>query len=276
MKNRFPLPRRTSIPRLIFLGLLLLLLTACGATVTPPPPVFFTVAGSTSMEPLLTDLTAAYTERHPHVSFDIQGGGSHLGQTLVESRQVDLGMVSWSPDELAAEVQLIPLARDAIALIVHPDNQLAGLSRLEVRDIFSGRLLNWQAVDGPALPIQVLSREDGSGTRAAFESLVMDEVPVTPTAVVLPNSRAIVEFVAQNPNAIAYVSYAFATDDVYVVPLEGITPTLDTITSNSYPLIRDLALIAPSQGQREVAEFIEFVLSPTGQGLVPGKWGQVR
>ncbi len=257
--------------------ILALCLTACVATVTPTPsPVVIRAAGSTSMEPLLAELAAAYTAQHPQVTFDIQGGGSQLGQTLVEAGQVELGLVSFQPPKPAETTHLIPVARDAMAVILHPQNPLTGLSLVELRDIFSGRLLNWQEMAGPASPIQVVSREDGSGTRAAFETMVMDGRPVTPTAVVLPNSQAVVDFVAQNPNAIAYVSFTFLDDRVYAVPLEGITPTLENLTSGSYFLSRDLALVVPKQGKPEVTEFVDFVLSPAGQAIVATKWGQIE
>jgi phosphate transport system substrate-binding protein len=201
------------------------------------------------MEPLLADLAAAYTAQHPQVTFDIQGGGSQLGQTLAEAGQVELGLVSFHPSNLAETTRLVPIARDTVAIILHPQNPLPGLSLAELRDIFSGRLLNWQEVAGPASPIQVVSREDGSGTRATFETAVMDGQPVTPTAVVLPNSQAIVDFVAQNPNAIAYVSFTFLDERVYAVPIEGETSTLENLTSGSYILTRDLALVVSRQGK---------------------------
>ncbi|HXV44574.1 MAG TPA: phosphate ABC transporter substrate-binding protein [Anaerolineae bacterium] len=256
--------------------ILLLLLTACGATVTPPPPVVITAAGSTSMAPLLADLTSAYSAQHPHITFDIQGGGSQLGQTLVEAGQIDLGLVSWPPQNLPNKLRSMPVARDAIAVVTHPQNKIEGLSLIDLRDIFRGRLLNWQEVGGSATPIQVVSREDGSGTRTAFETLVMEGQPVTPSAIVLPNSQAVVDFVAQNPNAIAYVSLAFIGQGVYTVPIEGIPPTTENLDSGSYLLTRDLFILAPKQGQPELEQFIEFVLSPAGQAIISTHWKQAK
>jgi phosphate transport system substrate-binding protein len=257
--------------------LCLLLLSACGsATITPPPPVFLRAAGSTSMEPLLADLAAAYSSRQPNVTIDIQGGGSQLGYRLVSSGQAELGLLSWSPGELAGELRLAPVARDALAIIVHPQNQSAGLSLAELRDIFSGRRLDWQEVGSPAGPIQVVSREDGSGSRAAFEALVMADQAVTPTAIVLPNSRAVVDYVAQHPEAVAYVSLAFVDDRVFAVPVEGVAPTLDSLAAGSYALIRDLALVMPRRSSSEVNGLVEFVLSPAGQAIVATKWGRIR
>jgi phosphate transport system substrate-binding protein len=269
------LPRRLSL--WADLILCLLLLAACGsATITPPPPVFLRAAGSTSVEPLLAELAVAYSDRQPNVTIDIQGGGSQLGYRLVSSGQVDLGLVSWSPGELAGELRLVPVAHDALAIIVHPQNQSTGLSLAELRDIFSGRRLDWQEVGSPAGPIQVVSREDGSGSRAAFETLVMANQTVTPTAIVLPNSRAVVEYVAQHPKAVAYVSLAFVDDRVFAVPVEGIAPTLDSLAAGSYSLIRDLALVMPRRSSPQVNGLVEFALSPAGQAVVQTKWGRVE
>lgn len=274
-KNRFSILQPSSfiLPLSTFI---LLLLSACVATVTPPSPVLIKAAGSTSAQPLLTKLSAAYTAQHPYVTFDIQGGGSHLGQTLVESGQVELGMVSNPLTTVPGNLRLIPLARDAVAIIVHPQNKLPGLSLPELRDIFSGRWPNWQEVKGTPGSIQVVSREDGSGTRATFERVVMEGQAVTPTALVLPSSQAVVDFVAQNPAAIAYASLALVDERVRAIPIEDVTPNLESITSASYSLTRDLAVLALQPGQTEVDNFIEFALSPTGQAVVAEKWGWVR
>lgn len=253
----------------------LLLTAGCLATATPPRPLFLTAAGSTSMEPLMRDLANAYAARHPHITFDIQGGGSQTGRQLVAGGQINLGMVSWPPQNLDGNYRLEPVARDAIAIIVHPNNRRSGLSLADLQHIFSGRLLNWREVDGPALPVQVVSREDGSGTRQAFEAMVMGDLPVTPAAVVLPNSRAVVEYVAQNPAAIAYVSFAFITSQVYAIPIQGVSPTPETLSNGSYPLTRDLALIVPDPARQEVNEFVAFALSPTGQAITGQRWGRI-
>ena len=262
--------------RLVPLILLVAILPACGVTITPPPPVLLTVAGANSMQPLIRALTTAYNAQHPQVTFDIQGGGSQLGQTWVASARADIGLVAWSPPELGDELRLTPVARDAIAIILNTENQLVGLSIAELRDIFRGRLLNWSAVGGASLPIQVVSREAGSGTRAVFEAAVMAEQAVTPTAIVLPNSRAVVEFVAENPNAIAYVSFAFISEGVYGVPIEGVPPTQANLANSSYFLTRELALVTPQESRPEVEQFIAFTLSPAGQAIVAERWGRVR
>jgi phosphate transport system substrate-binding protein len=246
------------------------------ATVTPPPPVFLRAAGSTSAGPLFTHLATAYQAGNPHVTFDLEGGGSELGYRLVANDQIEIGLISWPPGALAEGLQVTSVGRDAVALIVHPQNPVTNLSLEQIRQIFNGRYFNWQTVTGPDRPIQVISREEGSGTRTAFEARVMDGLPVTPTAIVLPNSQAVVDFVAQHPEAIAYVSAAFATEAVRAVALEGVMPTSETLNDNSYPLRRELAFVVRQPVPAEVNRFLEFALSPAGQQLVREHWGRVR
>ncbi len=260
-----------------FIPILAFLLAACGAvTATPPSPVFLRAAGSTSMEPLLVELAAAYATQQPQVIVDVQGGGSQLGQRWVESGQVELGLVSWPPPRLAEGQQLIPVAREAIAIITHPQNRSVALSRAELRDIFSGRLLNWQEVDGPAGFIQVISREDGSGTRAAFETMVMEGQAVTPMAMVLPNSQVVVDYVANHPEAVGYVSLALADDRVTALSIEGSLPSREALASGSYPLARDLAVLVRQPATPAVNQFLEFILSPAGQTIVETRWIRVK
>lgn len=259
------------------LSTLLFLLPACLATATPPPPpIVLKAAGSTSGGPLLAALASAYSAQHPHVAFDIQAGGSQLGQSLVEAGRIDLGLVSWPPQNLPDNLHSIPIARDAVAVVIHPTYKIERLSLAELQGIFGGRLLNWQEVGGPVSPIQVISREDGSGTRATFEAAVMDQTPVTPTAIVLPSSQAVIDFVAHNPTAIAYVSFAFVDKNVYPVPIEGVAPSPESLAVRSYPLNRDLTMIVLKRSQPELNQFIDFVLSPAGQAIVATKWAPVK
>lgn len=246
-------------------------------TVTPPTPISLKVAGSTSAGPLLIELAAAYTQQHPHISLDVQGGGSQLGRRLVESGQIDIGLVSGPPDQPDDTLQRIPVGRDGIAIITHPQNPIVGLSMVELNQIFSGQLLNWQVVAGPPTEVQVVSREDGSGTRVVFESIVMKGQTVTPNAVVMPNSQAVVDFVSKNPNAVGYVSAIFAERaGVNIVSVEGVLPTLASINDTSYPLISEVALLVKTPGSPAVQQFVTFVQSPAGQQIINRRWGRAR
>lgn len=283
----------------------LLLLAGCESTVVATPvPTTITIAGSTAMHRVLADLTAAFNRQHPGVLFVIRGGGSTIGEDLVRSREVDLGASTLFPPQQQAggsaptaptaadPLVRVPIGLDGLAVVVHPSNSIAGLSLVQLRDIFAGRLLDWQGLGSDAGEIQLVSREDGSGSRILFETRVMGDERVALTAVVMPTSQDVVEYVAKNPQSIGYVSRAEvaewileddspaalaaapasgaapATPRVKVLPVEGRLPTLATVRSQEYALTEPLYLISYGQPTGRIRQFIDFVLSPAGQAIV--------
>jgi phosphate transport system substrate-binding protein len=261
---------------LIFAICPLIFLPACGATVEPPKPVYLTAAGSTSMTPLVEELAGAFHERESWVTIDIAAGGSRLGQEMAAAGQADLGLSSWLPEGPPRGTQATVIARDGIALIVHPTNPITGLTLLQTRDVFSGLVSEWQPLAGPPGAVQVVSREDGSGTRAAFEAKVMGEERVTLAALVMPNSQAVVDYVAGNPLAIGYVSMGYVNGEVRAVPVEGLLPTPESVSRATYHLTRELAVITRRGASRETQAFLDYALSPAGQAIVGRTYGRVR
>jgi phosphate transport system substrate-binding protein len=272
------------LPRFLALSILLWLLTACGAPLEPHEPVYLKAAGSTSMQPLVENLAQTYTERHEYVTVDVQGGGTRLGIALARGNQIDIGTASRTPtaeDERdpetgAKRLWWTAVAQDGIALVVHPQNAVGGLTLPQARDIFFGRILDWEEVGGRPGEIVVVSREDGSGTREVFEEMVMEEQRVTLTAIVIPSSEAVVEYVAGHPTAIGYVSMGYLSPQVKALPIEGVSPTPENVQSGAYPLTRPLYLLTGQEPTGEVKAFIEFVLSPAGQAVVEQRYGRLR
>jgi phosphate transport system substrate-binding protein len=142
-------------------------------------------------------------------------------------------------------------------------------------------VLDWSEVGGEAGEVELVSREDGSGSRRLFEEQVMRGEPVSLTAVVMPTSRDVVDYVAKTPFAVGYVSRALAMAPasaggagtpealrVRVVPVDGQLPTLDALRSQQYPLIQPLYLISRGQTRGWVRQFVDFVLSPAGQATM--------
>jgi phosphate transport system substrate-binding protein len=253
----------------------LLLFAGCRGSLEPSEPVHLKVAGSTSMQPLLEDLAQAYTERHQHVTITVEGRGSHVGIELVSQGQVDIGMVSCAEPEVES-LWFMPIALDGIAIVVHPQNPVEGLTLLQLKDVFFGRIWDWRDLEGQEGEIVTVNREDGSGTRAVFDDLVMKGKRVTPTAVVMPSSQAVVDYVAQHPEAIGYVSMGYLSGGVKVLKIEEVTPTPKSVRQGDYHLFRPLFLITRQEPMGEVKGFIDFVLSPTGQSIVGRKYGRVR
>lgn len=257
---------------------LLWTLAAC----TPQPlivtrePVILRLVAADSCGPLAAELATVYEEAHPWVTVQVEVWNSALAEEMLRAGGADgstdlttsLALLSWL-QEAADEEPLWsrPCARDGVAVIVHPTTPLTEVGLAQLQEIFRGRVQEWEGV-----VLTVVSREGGSGTRAAFESVVLGGYDVTPSGVVMPSSEAVVEYVAQTPGALGYVSMAWADERVRVLPVEDIPPTPATIADGSYPLSRLLYLAASAEPTGEAREFAQWLLGPEGQAIA-GKWG---
>jgi phosphate transport system substrate-binding protein len=257
---------------------LVALLAACGEPVATPEPVFLRVSGSTAMAPLVAELAAAFGDQQPTVSLEVTGLGTQFGLEALRAGETDIALASWLPGDLQSGWLATAIARDGIAVIVHPSNPVDGLGLLQLQDLFAGRVYQWGAVGGRAAQgeVQPVSREEGAGTRAAFEALVMGDRAVTPWAVVAASSQAVVETVAGHPQAIGYVSMGLVTPEVKVLKVEGELPTAQSAGQGSYPITRDLWLVTLEAPTDPVQDFVDFALSPAGQQIAGEHYGRVR
>jgi len=270
-------------------------LAGCRATATPSAPATLRVAGSTSMLPLLQDLAAAFTQSREQTRVEITGGGSRLGLDRALLHEIDLAACSWlESDADAATPQAytaVPIAWDGIAIIVHPSNRLDGLTLLQLKSIYAGWLFDWQELGGGQADILIVSREDGSGTRSAFEHQVLGDQPVALTAIVMPSTSAVLDYVSRHVAAVGYISMGAIRADsampegsaspvieskVKVLEIEGSYPTPETVKQGVYHLSRPLYLVAPGKPQGLARDFIDFVLSPAGQTLVGQRFARIR
>jgi phosphate transport system substrate-binding protein len=257
---------------------LAILLVACGEPVATAEPVYLRVSGSTAMAPLVADLATAFAEQQPAIHLEVTGLGTQYGLDAVQAGEADVALASWLPSDPDPRLRATAIARDGIAIIVHPGNPVDGVGLLQLQDLFRGRVYEWRAITASATVIQIqpVSREAGSGTRAAFEVLVMDGQPVTPRAVLVASSQAVVDYVAGHPQAIGYVSMGFVTPSVKVLKVEGELPSPETAGRASYALTRELWLVTAGAPPHGVQRFLDFVLSPAGQSIVERRFGRVK
>lgn len=243
---------------------------------TPTPEVSgrLSIAGSTSVQPLAEALAEAFQARYPKVEVDVQGGGSSVGVKSAGQGTVDIGTAS--RDIKDSEKQEFPdlvvttIARDGIAVIVHPDVKVDNLTKEQVRDIFAGVITNWKEVGGADRPIVVVSREEGSGTRGAFQEMVMggEEPPIVETAILQPSSGALRTTVASTPDSIGYISFGYLDNSVKAIAIGGVKPTVENALNGTYPVVRPFNFVTRGEPTGLVKFFINFVLSSDGQQIV--------
>ncbi len=268
--------RWLSLTRLL-LGLWCALLAAsCQPAGVQSEPAHIRLVGSETGHPLLGQLMTAYAARHSQVTFEYNRFSSRASLNLLRTGRCDMVLSAWPPSasELNPDREAqIPLkahlfATEGLILIVNSRNPVDELSSTQLRSIFSGRVADWREVGGKVGDILVISREDGSDDRRAFETLVMDGQPVTLGAVVMPGSADVAEYVAGHPNAIGYAALYSMSPEVKAIAIDGVRPTYESVLDSSYPLWRHLALLTRDPAERPVQDFLTFVLSEAGQRIV--------
>ncbi|MBN1949547.1 MAG: PstS family phosphate ABC transporter substrate-binding protein [Candidatus Cloacimonetes bacterium] len=234
------------------------------------------IAGSTTVLPIVQAAAEVYMEQHPQVSISVRGGGSSIGIKSIIGRIVDLGSASRQINEremklIAAQeknLQAFPIARDALTIIVHPDNPVLNLTTGQLRLIYTGELHNWQQLGGPNLTIIPISRDVSSGSFEVFNHFILDSLSVASGAMVLASNNAVATTVSYTPGAIGYVGYGYAHEQVKIITLDGIRPQAESIISGDYPLSRQLYIYTPDKPEQLASDFIAFLLSEEGQNIV--------
>ena len=237
--------------------------------------VSITLAGSTAFQPFAEKLAEQYMAAHPEVGVTVQGGGSAVGIQSALSGAAQIGMADLL--ELPPEAQgltSVIVARDGIALVVHPSNPVTNLTLVQVRDIFSGALRNWQDAGGADQPITVVSREAGSGTSSSFEKLV-GVSKLSPNAIVQDSSGTIRETVINDQRAIGYLSHGLVNDKIKMLKVDDQDCSTAQVVAGKYPLARPIFLLTKGAPEGLAKAFIAYLLSAEGQqclqknGLIP-------
>lgn len=261
-------------PELFLLMFIAMPLAACSAPPTATPtPERLRIAGSTSTAPALYELAAAFQAAKPNVLVEVGGGGTTVGWDELRADRVEMAALSWWDEGGAVPegYRFIPIGRDAVAAIVHPQNPISNATTLQLRALFGGEILDWSTLGDFAGEPAIVSREDGSGTRAAFETLIMGGHRVTLNALVMPTSEAMVDYVAAHRLAVGYVTPNAADDRVKVVPVEGLLPTIEVVRAGSYHMMRVLYLAVREPPPAAAQAFLDFVEGPRGQSII-GKY----
>lgn len=232
-----------------------------------------TIAGSTSVQPVAEKLAEAYMKNNTNVKITVQGGGTAVGIKSAQDGTANIGTASKKPkDNESTGLNQYQIAKDGIVVIVNNGNSLSALTVNQTKDIFSGNVTTWTQVNGASGgKIVVVTREEGSGTRDGFQSLVMggsNGTKIVNTAIVQSATEAITQAVKGDPNSIGYVSLASLTGDVKAVKIEGVAASEQTVSDGTYKLVRPFIFLTKGPATGETKKFIDWVLSPAGQAIV--------
>ena len=210
------------------------------------------------------------------IKIEIAGGGATKGIRQVASGEADIGgscrFKLRSSDE-ETDATLVPVAWDALAVIVHPDNPVSDLTLDQVRDIYLGKVTNWSQVGGPNAPLKVFVRKGKiSGVGRTVRKLVFANYDQDFVATQEFDSTGPLEqAIEQDVHAMGITGISSARKrKVKLVALNGKEPSYENIKNGDYLLYRPLYLAYNRNGARadEVKDFIQVVHGREGQDVL--------
>ena len=232
------------------------------------------LTGSSTVAPLAAEMGKKFESNHPDVRIDVQTGGSSRGIADARTGVANIGMVSRSLKDEEKDLQAFSIARDGIGIILHKENSVKSLSNQQVIDIYTGKINNWQQVNGTNAPITVVNKAEGRSTLELFLDYFKLKNSDIKSSVVIGDNQQGIKTVAGNPNAIGYVSIGTAEVSINnnvpieLLPLNGVGATTENIQNGTFPLSRPLNLVTKTQPQGLDREFIEFAQSPQVHDIV--------
>ncbi|MDD2643081.1 MAG: phosphate ABC transporter substrate-binding protein [Methanobacteriaceae archaeon] len=227
------------------------------------------IVGSTSVQPLAEELADAYDTNHSDIKISVQGGGSGMGIRSTHQGIADIGMSSKELDSSDKQnITEVELGKEGIVIGVNNGNNISDLSSSQIKGIFNGNITNWKEVGGPDQEIHVITREEGSGTRDAFTSLIMDKSDIMSSAIVQSSTESVKQAVSTDPGAIGYMSFAHMSNDVKSLSVDGVQPSEETISNGDYELQRPFLFLIKGKPTGEVNKFLEWVKSPEGTKII--------
>lgn len=235
------------------------------------------VVGSTSVAPLAEYEAENFLRVNKEIEIAVQSVGSSAGIKAAIDGTADIGMSSRNlKDEEKEGLKEFVVALDGIAVVVHPTNKIKNITKDQLLAIFQGKIRNWKEIGGIDAPIVVISREEGSGTRGAFEEMSGLEIEKNDKKYTTLYSRAIItdgngsvkQNVALKKNGIGYISVGSVDDSVKSIAIDGILPTDDNIKEGKYLISRPFIMLTKGDPSPKAQTFLDYILSPEGQQIV--------
>lgn len=223
-------------------------LAACGTTFAAGT---VNLNGSTTVLPVMQQVSEAFMQKNPGVVVTISGTGSGNGIKALRDKMTDVAMSSRDlKDKEKKDFEAhginpvkIPVALDAIIPVVSPKNAVASLTMEQLRDLFAGKIKNWK-------------------------ELVMGKTRVSQRALLQSSSGGVVQAVAGNPNAIGYIGVGYLDSQIKGLVVNGVQPGAKTAQDGTWPISRELYLFTSGQPQGDAKKLVDYTLSAEGQQFV--------
>ncbi len=259
----------------------MVLLAACKETPPLTPHVFEI---DNPIAPLIIGLSDSAASLAEYISDPYPSEGEHAGlqiitgndQTLLDQLaggELDAAIVYQQPDGIF--FQSTPIAMDGIAICTQPEIRLEGIGLQTLQTLYSGIVRNWSMFDQSNLPVTLFGREEGSGARTLFDALVMDGSKLSPEMLIAVNESDMIQQVKEVPGALGYVMIA-SLQDLSALPVNGIKPTPETVTDESYPLTVPIFLVTVAEPSGDLELLGSILLSEEWQASIGEKYGRLR
>lgn len=233
-----------------------------------------TIVGSSALQPLIEQAGNDYHLAHLDSNIVVQGGGSGTGLSQVQAGAVQVGTSDvFAETQKGIDEKKLKDYQVAIVGIVPIANKGVGVKNLtnqQLADIFTGKIKNWRQVGGKNLPIIVINRSRGSGTRTTFEDLILKGKDVI-NSQEQDSNGTVKKIVNSTPGTISYISFPYANDEnIQKISINHVQPVNKNIPTNKWPLWSYEHMYTKGEPNKATAAFIKYVLSKKVQkDLVP-------
>lgn len=227
------------------------------------------IEGSTSVQKIFQELIDTFMAKNPKVEIEYMGDGSSAGIKAAIAETANIGTASRTvkDEEKSQGLEVFQMADDAIAVIVNPVNKAKELTKDQIAKIYKKEITNWKEVGGDDSLIVVVARDAASGTREAFETIfgVAEQVKADQEAAKTGEVKTVV---AQNPNAIGYISLAYSDETVVNIVIDGMIASTDNVINGYYTIKRPFNMVTKGQPDELEQAFIDFVFSDEGAQII--------